>query len=194
MCLRGPCGGWGMGGEGEGVSTVCFGTSVAASPRTCRHAPRLDTVTAWRGVNMSCGDLRSLSQITEEKKKPSECNWEKRRRRRRRRRGRSPGPTCSYTQCVARTTKTHDREIKGRGGGGGGGGGGHRTNCRQQGSRILRPAGLSKVARESREETEGWRRKIKLAAQRVKQVHGEGGGGGGGERGRLKVERRGFPS
>lgn len=60
---------------------------------------------------MSCGDLRSLSQITEEKKKRSECNWEKKRRRRRR--GRSPGPTCSYTQCVARTTKTHDHEIKG---------------------------------------------------------------------------------
>lgn len=58
----------------------------------------------------------------------------------------------------------------------------------------MRPAGLSKVARESREEMEGWRRKIKLAAQRVKQVYGEGGGGGGGERGRLKVERRGFPS
>lgn len=51
---------------GGGVSTVCFGTSVAASAHTCRHAPRLDTVTAWRGVNMSCGDLRSLSQITEE--------------------------------------------------------------------------------------------------------------------------------
>lgn len=57
----------------------------------------------------------------------------------------------------------------------------------------MRPAGLSKVARESREGIEGWRRKIKLAAQRVKQVYGEGGGGGG-ERGQLKVERRGFPS
>lgn len=67
-CVCAGLAGVGAWGEGEGVSTVCFGTSVAASPRTCRHAPRLDTVTAWRGVNMSCGDLRSLSQITEEKK------------------------------------------------------------------------------------------------------------------------------
>lgn len=39
---------------------------------------------------MSCGDLRSLSQITEEKKKRSECNWEKRRRREAK--GEEPGP------------------------------------------------------------------------------------------------------
>lgn len=70
---------------------------------------------------MSCGDLRSLSQITEETFEGgggcSQCDWEKRRRRR------SSGPTCSHTQCVACTTKPHNGDMKGHGGGGGGGGG-----------------------------------------------------------------------
>lgn len=53
-------------GPGRGFYCVCVGASVAASSRTCRYVLWLDTVTAWRGVNMISRDLRSLSQITEE--------------------------------------------------------------------------------------------------------------------------------
>lgn len=100
---------------------------------------------------MSCGDLRSLSQITEEKKTLRVQLGEEEQEAK----GEEPGPNV----LVHAMRRSHNKDPRPRD-----------KRPRRRGSRgedteqiadnnaagFLRPAGLSKVARESREEVKGW--------------------------------------